>query len=131
MITGVTARRWLLALWLCGMTGIMTFPWSDFQGHSHWARVNWAPFLGSADNLWDVLLNIAVFLPFGFLLAQGRSPSRTTALVGVLGASLVLSAAGEFYQVFCHTRFPSATDVLSSIMGAYGGWVLHTVRGRL
>ena len=49
MITVVTSRRWLLALWFCGMASlapIMTLPWSDFQGHPHWACVSWVPFLG-------------------------------------------------------------------------------------
>ena len=129
-ITVVTSRRWLLALWFCGMVSIMTLPWSDFQGHPHWARVSWVPFLGPVDNLRDVLLNVAVFVPFGFLLAQGRSLIGPLGLLGFLGAPVLVSAAGEFYQVFCHSRFPSATDVVSNTLGAYGGLLVHTVRDR-
>ena len=108
----------------------MVLPLSDFQGHAHWASVTWVPFLGPVDNLRDVVLNVMVFAPFGFLFAQGRPAIRLFALLGGLGAAVLLSAAGECYQVFCHNRFPSATDVASNSLGASCGFVLCAVRDR-
>lgn len=121
-------QRWLLALWLCGMASIMTLPWSDFQGQALWSRVTWIPFLAPVDNLRDVVLNVAVFVPFGFLLSDGRSLNRRLGILGILGVASLLSGIGELCQVYSPSRFPSATDVVSNTLGAAGGAVLHLLR---
>ena len=56
-----------------------TMPWSIYYvGHSHWARVEWVPFSRRVRPV-DFLLNILLFLPFGYsasaFLGRDRSPS--------------------------------------------------------
>lgn len=74
--------------------------------------------------LHDVLLNIALFLPLGFLLRslqQGR-PGRGRRLVLLLGAS---SLAVEVGQLFLRGRFASPVDVCANTYGAYFGVLLR------
>ena len=110
------------------MISIMTLPWSDFQGQALWGRISWVPFLAPVDNLRDVVLNVAVFVPFGFLLSDRRSLNRRLGLLGILGAASLLSGIGEFCQVYSPSRFPSATDVVSNTLGAAGGAALYMLR---
>jgi VanZ family protein len=74
--------------------------------------------------LHDVLLNIALFLPLGFLLRtlQQGQPGRGRRLVLVLGAS---SLAVEIGQLFLRGRFSSPVDVFANTYGAYLGVVLR------
>lgn len=75
----------------------------------------------------DVWLNIAGFLPFGFLLAaslrSGRKPGRV--VLWVLAASLSLSFAVEFTQNWLPGRIASnldlATNTLGGVLGALAG----------
>ena len=128
MNVAMNRQRWLLALWLCGMTSIMTLPWSDLQGHAHWSRVSWVPFVAPVDNVRDVVLNVAVFVPFGFLLSDEQSVNRRLGMLGILAAASLLSGIGEFCQVYSPSRFPSATDVVSNTLGAAGGAALYMLR---
>ena len=121
----VTSHRWLLALWVCGIVGVTTLPWSGFQDHTHWANVNWVPFFGSGDNPRDVILNVVAFVPLGFLLARDQWFTRVLGLTGIVVTAVLLSSAVEFYQVFSHWRVPSVTDVVANLLGALGGAWLH------
>lgn len=112
------------------MAAIMTLPWSNFRGHSHWDEVHWIPFVSSGINPRDIVLNVLAFLPYGLLLASDRFRGRSVSLFGVVGVAALFSATGEFYQVFCHNRFPSTTDIVSNTLGAYCGFVIHAIRSR-
>ena len=101
-----------------GIVLITTLPWSNFQGHAHWAQVNWVPFASPFDNARDVILNGVVFGIFGYLFARAfpaSRPSVTLARAWILAA--VLSASAEFYQVFCHGRFANMTDFFMNNVG--------------
>jgi VanZ family protein len=37
------------------------------------------------------------------------------------GVALALSLAGEAVQIYTHSRFPSATDVVCNVIGAVAG----------
>ena len=117
------AVRIQLALWTTGIVLITTLPWSNFQGHAHWAQVNWVPFASRFDNPRDVILNGIVFGIFGYLFARAfpaNRPSVTLARAWILAA--VLSASVEFYQVFSHGRFANMTDfVMNNAGGGTGG----------
>ena len=116
-----------------------TMPWSAYYvGHSHWAQVEWVPFsrMVRPD---DFLLNILLFLPFGFSVylarvgtghtdpstagdapdGSSRGPMRRTLVVAVVAAA-ILSAAVELFQVYCHGRLPTTTDLVSNTLG---GWL--------
>lgn len=87
-------------------------------------RVNWHP-LGmgrSPLDVGDIVQNILLFMPFGFLgyisLVDKRSPVKL-ALIVLLGANL--SALVEFLQIFTLTRFSALSDVLCNTLGTAAG----------
>ncbi len=110
-----------IALWLIVIAiAAVTLPW-DWQDHPHWFKVAWVPFSTGIVRPIDLLLNVALYFPLGFLLRSNSTISRfATALV----AGLILSTLMELTQVWSHVRFPSATDtlmnVLGSLIGAFG-----------
>lgn len=128
----------LLAASVALIVAATTMPWSAYYvGHSHWAQVEWVPFsrLVRPD---DFLLNILLFLPFGFSLylwsvagdvrvgsaepAPDRQPrvrAQRRRIAGVVGAAILLSASVELFQVYCHGRLPTTTDILSNTIGAF------------
>jgi len=128
-----------------------TMPWSMYYvGHSHWAHVEWVPFSRTVRPD-DFLLNILLFLPFGFSAyvcgVAGReqmSSSRDASsggssgssgrrrLQGVVLAAILLSVGVELFQVYCHGRLPTTSDVISNALGAYLGarWAAARFTGR-
>ncbi len=118
-------ERALLPLWALFIALAGTFPFTNFVGHSHWEYIQWLP---TADNfrsrrfLFDIVANVALFLPLGYLL--DRSLSTTTArrsLFLAAGVAGLLSLSMEWFQVFCHNRHPSLTDVASNVTGSLIG----------
>jgi glycopeptide antibiotics resistance protein len=115
--------KWKLA-WLASALAIAAaeiLPLSNFQGHSHWAKVCWIPFSDyHTHGFWvDVCQNMMLVGPFGF--AGVRAGAGRTQVV-ILAA--ILMASGELFQVYCHNRFPSMTDVTSGTLGALlGVWI--------
>jgi len=110
---------WRLA-WLASALAIVaaeTLPLSNFQGHSHWAKVCWIPFGDyHLPGFWlDVWQNIVLVVPFGFTGIRAGARHKP-----VLISAALLMACGELFQVYCHNRFPSMTDVT---MGTVGAWV--------
>lgn len=105
------------------------FPLSNFTGHPHWNHVRWIPFQNfrmSPHTLMDVIGNTLWFLVFGYLLHYQRySDSRsrwTVVTITAIAGSVSLSA--ELFQVFCHNRLPSMTDVACNTLGAaLGGYI--------
>jgi glycopeptide antibiotics resistance protein len=108
------------ALSVLTILALTVLPLSDYQGHPHWDRVEWIPFSAGVRPL-DFLANILLFVPFGlFAPFAGRlSVRRRILLVALAGCLLSLSV--EYYQVFCHGRLPTMTDVLANTLGAIAG----------
>ena len=98
----------------------MTLPLSGFSGHPYWNRIQWIPYMDPAGGIEDIAENLLLFAPFGFFLAtHWRDKKLLFARVTLCAAAL--SASGEFYQVFCPSRYPSVTDVLDNSAGALLG----------
>jgi hypothetical protein len=120
-------KRALFLVWLVVIAGATTLPWSNYVGHSHWGHVRWIRFRDDPLKMGDLALNVILFMPFGFLLWQADhtvvSPVRMA--VWTLVFSAILSLGGEFFQVYCHNRFPSATDVCTNILGAELGFLVR------
>lgn len=76
----------------------------------------------------EFLANIALFVPFGLLLALGWSRLKTWHLA-VLG--LVTSGVIEFVQLFLSTRFSTVSDLIANTAGAVVGCLFVRVLGRL
>jgi len=68
----------------------------------------------------DVVFNVLLYVPFGYLFARSRLGGSWVVLTCLAGA-VVLSCGTELLQVYSHGRFPSATDVAMNIAGAYIG----------
>lgn len=104
------------------------FPLGNFAGHPHWNHIRWIPFqdfLLSRSMLKDVFGNTLWFMVFGYLLhyqLYSNSSSRWTmgTIIAVAGG---VSLSAELFQVFCHNRLPSMTDVACNVLGAgLGGY---------
>ena len=116
MTTAAFRRVWQ-AGWVAAAVAILlatTWPWSDFQGHVHWGKVEWLPFMHRVAPRF-VLLNVLLFVPYG--LAGRRAwphlPLRFWVLTGC-----ALSLMVETYQLFSHNRLPSSIDVITNTLGA-------------
>ena len=108
---------WVIVIWL------VCLPWPGMapQADSH---VQLVPFAGAADRPRDVVANIFLFLPFGYLFAASH-PRRGYALLLATAAAISLTA--ESLQVLSPARYPSATDVVVNTGGAFlGGWLRRT-----
>ena len=116
-------KLWLM--WIVVILGFTTIPWENYVGHSHWGLVNWIPFNDRSFALEDVLANIFLFVPFGFFFGRalhGLSPKKLWNFLLLLSATL--SASVEFFQVYCHNRNPSTTDICDNVLGAaLGVWL--------
>jgi glycopeptide antibiotics resistance protein len=109
-------------------------PLSNFAGHPHWDLIQWIPFQNfnpSRNMLTDVIGNILWFMAFGYLLHyqlnEDSASLWTIAVTTAIAGGISLST--EFFQVFCHSRFPSMTDVICNVLGAgIGGYVAKKPR---
>lgn len=120
------ARAWIVfGLWSAVILAV-TVPSTDFVGHTHWQKVQWIPFRSPPVKVFDVVVNIALYFPFGYTLARALAHrARGWHAVVLAGA---LSLAVEWSQLYSHSRFPSVQDVLCDILGAWGGAWLATPR---
>lgn len=69
----------------------------------------------------DIVANILLFVPLGFLFPLTRPAEREPSPVEVLGLGMLLSAAIETTQLFEPLRFPSPVDVAANAIGALLG----------
>ena len=116
-------RRRLLWFLLVILALIPLFPLTDFVGHPRWEAIHWIPFQDfslTKNFLIDIIGNVGWFIIFGYLLhylLDGDSSSfRAIAKVVLITVGISLSI--EFFQVFCHHRTPSMTDVVCDTVGA-------------
>ena len=104
-----------------------TFPW-DVVGHAHWQKVQWIPFRSPPVKLRDVLINLALYFPFGYAVV--RALAQHARRWHAVALACALSIAIEWSQLYSHSRFPSVQDVLCDIAGAWGGaWLATRLRG--
>ena len=118
-----------LLLWIVLILMVGVLPLSNFVGHSHWEYIKWVPTAKDLhspkyliDIFFDILGNTALFFPLGYFLSRtliSSSPSRQLLLAAGIGG--ILSLGIEFYQVYCHNRFPSIIDVITNVCGTLIG----------
>jgi glycopeptide antibiotics resistance protein len=111
------------------MIATTVLPLENFAGHAHWDMVRWIPFYDHPIAPIDIIANIALFVPFGYLLMRALlfHIVRHTSLFILLFAAAI-STGVEVYQVYCHNRIPSTTDIITNILGAICGLTLHQMR---
>jgi VanZ family protein len=108
--------RYRLAIWTTAIAGCVV-PWWNLQDHPHLQNVGWIPLVSPPVRPFDMLANLALYVPFGIFASarRGRGPGR------VAGWALALSLLTEATQVFSHGRYPSMTDVTMNTAGAWVG----------
>ena len=79
----------------------------------------------------DVVLNVLVYLPFGFLAAARLKGSITRRLLLATSAGALLSAALEFGQTYLPGRVTSVLDIVLNTAGSLGGGAMALVLPRL
>ena len=121
-------KRGTLLILTIALIFAAVLPWGDFQGHTHWAKVGWIPFFSKPVRIRDVLANVVLFVPFGAAAGRVLRHRYTVVLVTVGGAAI--SLVGEAAQLYSHTRFPSATDLVCNTLGAAVGAALVSGRFR-
>lgn len=99
------------------------YPWGDHVGHAHWTRVGWVPFLSGPIRPSDLAGNLLLGVPFGIFAGLGLE--RSPLIAGA--ATLILAVFVEAVQVYSHSRFPSATDVVCIVTGAVAAAALVRV----
>jgi glycopeptide antibiotics resistance protein len=120
-------RRAAHVVWMAALVAVGV-PFFDLHAHTHWAKVQWIPFVTPPVKLSDIVANVLLYIPLGFLSpASGSAAARSLTVIGVAAA---LSTAIEFSQVFSHTRFPSTADILCNVAGALAGMLLAQRRLR-
>ena len=123
-------RPWLLWAWVTLLIIVPTFPWSDFVGHSHWDKVRWIPFADftfAPMMIVDVLGNFGWFAVFGYLFHYRKEDRSYASLKPAIATAFLLSLLLEGFQVFCHNRIPSMTDVTCNVLGAaFGSYLAST-----
>lgn len=123
--------NWLWIFGLCWVAVILAagiLPVNNFVGHSHWNAIVWYP---SSDWLYeprillrilvDVVENILLFGPLGWIWAQYLSLKGQRSRVLVVAIGFLLSLSIELYQIYCHNRVPSFLDLLANTCGTYWG----------
>ena len=112
---------WILYSFLILTSGVYE---SVFVGHSHWEYVIWIPPLEEIRTLqfWlDIVVNLALYVPFAFLLLQHRNSNNRATLITAVLMGLLLSCTVELYQVYSHNRRPSPLDIACNLSGTIIG----------
>lgn len=104
---------WLLLVWF------VSFPWIGFTPEPQWHRVHVVPFADPADRIRDMVANVFLFLPFGFIVTRKRPHVR--GLLRAVLLALAVSVSAEATQLFSTRRHPSATDVTAAVLGTLAG----------
>jgi glycopeptide antibiotics resistance protein len=118
-------RRHRLAAWSVWAVALVavTAPWADFQAHCNWAHVGWIPFQSPPQKRADILANVVLYIPFGYV-ASVSHPLLSRRVIVSMSTAAVLSFVLETSQLFSVSRYPSATDFACDITGAAAGALL-------
>lgn len=80
----------------------------------------------------DLVMNVVMFVPIGFLHQLSRPRAKGLAWRGALAMGMGLSALIESAQFFTPGRFPSLVDLATNTVGAgVGAWIAARTLGRV
>lgn len=81
--------------------------------------------IGWSGNVPDMITNVILFLPVGFLFRLSRGKNRDRFCAKALCLGILLSSAIEFTQIFIPGRYCSVVDVLTNGLGAWLGAMVY------
>ncbi|MEO6306553.1 MAG: VanZ family protein [Nitrospiraceae bacterium] len=119
-------KRPTLWIVLILMAGVL--PLKNFVSHAHWEYIKWAPTaedIRSPKYILDIFIDLVGNTARFFLVAFSEpsvhvfNTSRQWLLAAGIGGAL--SPGIEFYQVYCHSRFPSIFDIIANVTGRLMG----------
>ena len=132
-----TASSWsnrILMLALAGILFLTLYPFR-FSLHTN-PPLNRSPFLlvsgGKTSGPFAAFLNVALFVPFGFALAQKlreKGQSGATSLLLTVAVGAFLSYCIELTQIYIPTRDSGWEDVFTNATGTMVGYFLFEVVG--
>ena len=125
----ITRTASKLIFWTSVIVIVGVWPLDNFVGHTHWQYIKWVPTAEDLrspkyllDIFTDIIGNTLLFLPFGYgvsRLLNNRTLGCQLIVAAALGGALSLGI--EYYQVYCHNRFPSILDVVTNVSGSLIG----------
>ena len=132
-----TTSSWsnrILALAIAGMLSLTLYPFRFSHANP---SLNGSPLFlvsgGKSTGRLDSFLNISLFVPFGFGLAQKlreRRMSGATILLLTIAASAFLSYCIELTQIYIPSRDSGWEDVFTNTTGAVVGYFLFELIGK-
>jgi glycopeptide antibiotics resistance protein len=130
-------RAWSNRILIAALAGILFLTLYPFEFSLHTKLAPGASpfFLGKVDKgggVLDVVLNIFLFLPFGFALAaklRGKGKSWPAAFFSTWIAGAVLSYCIEFLQIYIPARDSGWEDVFTNSTGAAIGFLVFELCG--
>jgi len=125
-VKGITILWAIFSLFILYATLIPFTPASDLSlVKSNISAISWVPFVdpdGTRASIPDMVQNILLFLPFGFLGLLAGYPERGVSNVfKVTALGLLLSFSVEILQLFTSNRTTSATDIVTNTIGTFAG----------
>jgi VanZ family protein len=140
--TGISAavlgRAWSNRILLLATAGILFLTLYPFRFDFHAAVAGGgSPFLlGRSEKtagLFDVSLNVLLFIPFGFGLAarlREREKSRAFTFALALATGALFSFCIEFLQIYIPPRDSGWEDIFTNTSGSVTGFVLYEILGK-
>jgi glycopeptide antibiotics resistance protein len=130
-------RAWSNRILIAALAGILFLTLYPFEFSLHTKLAPGASpfFLGKTDKgggVLDVVLNISLFMPFGFALAaklRGKGKSWPAAFFSTWIAGAALSYCIEFLQIYIPARDSGWEDVFTNSTGAATGFLAFELCG--
>lgn len=116
---GKALWHYLFLLYLCAMLGVTGFP--NIRYFEVDLNVNLIPFVDMLSGLTGTLLNVALFLPLGFLLPF--LSRKYDSLKATMTTALFTTVSIELLQIFTH-RATDIDDLITNCLGAFLGFLL-------
>lgn len=110
--------NYALLLYMCIIVLLITLIPFEFRIPDQY-KITWST------NFPDLITNIFLFIPIGFLLKLTRGQNRDKLCLGPLIFGLILSTGIEFTQAYIPGRYTQVIDVVTNGLGAwFGGMIL-------
>ena len=93
-----------------------------FEYHPFWSYSS--VFNGSNEHLGQIVMNIVVFIPLGFLLGSSLKNSK---LPTIIIAGLIISASIEILQFVFKKGFSETDDLFNNVLGCILGFSLYKI----